>query len=162
MTAGTSGDVSNLDLEEVGLSPGHAYSFLNDIKQIITANTTEGIIYMKYLPEVFSSFNITHFKQPSIEGKLDNKELTKGIDISNLNNMKQTILTITKEEAAIDMKDSPETFCSSNINNFKQITNTTITSLALDLKDLPETFGSSNINNFKQTTTTTTTIGALD
>ena len=32
MTAGTSGDVSNLDLEEVGLTPGHAYSFLNIYK----------------------------------------------------------------------------------------------------------------------------------
>ena len=28
MTAGTSGDVSNLDIEEVGLSPGHAYTVL--------------------------------------------------------------------------------------------------------------------------------------
>ena len=29
MTAGTSGDVSNLDIEEVGLSPGHAYTVLS-------------------------------------------------------------------------------------------------------------------------------------
>ena len=28
MTAGTSGDVSNLDIEEMGLSPGHAYTVL--------------------------------------------------------------------------------------------------------------------------------------
>jgi hypothetical protein len=39
MTAGTSGDVSNLDIEEVGLSPGHAYSFLNVYK----VNTDKGV-----------------------------------------------------------------------------------------------------------------------
>ena len=39
MTAGTSGDVSNLNLEEVGLSPAHAYSFLN----IYKVETDDGI-----------------------------------------------------------------------------------------------------------------------
>ena len=134
----------------------------DDIKQITTTTTTEGIIDMKDLPEVFGSFNIAHFKQPSIEGKIDNLDLTKGIDTSNLKNVKQTTVTTTKEGPAIDMKDLPETFGTSNINNFKQTTTTTTTTGALDMKDLPETFGSSNINNFKQTTTTTTTTGALD
>ena len=134
----------------------------DDVKQITTTTTTEGIIDMKDLPEVFGSFNIAHFKQPSIEGQLDNKELTKGIDTSNLKNVKQTTVTTTKEGANIDMKDLPETFGSSNINNFKQTTTTTTTTGVLDMKDLPETFGSSNINNFKQTTTTTKTTGVLD
>ena len=47
----------------------------------------------------------------------------------------------------MDMKDLPETFDSSNVNNFKQTATTITTTGALDMKDLPEAFGSSNINN---------------
>jgi hypothetical protein len=73
------------------------------------------------------------------------------------------------------MKDLPETFGSSNINNFKQTKTTTTTKTTgnidlnnlgnltssqidniINMKDLPETFGSSNINNIKKTTVTTT------
>ena len=46
MTAGTSGDVSNLDLEEVGLSPGHAYSFLN-IYKVDTGNGIERVVKLR-------------------------------------------------------------------------------------------------------------------
>ena len=88
----------------------------------------------------------------------DNKELAKGIDISYFKNVKQTTYTTTKEGAGINMKDLPETFGSSNINNFKQITITTTTTGSLYTKDLPETFGSSNINNYKQTETKIITI----
>ena len=46
MTAGTSGDVSNLDLEEVGLSPGHAYSFLN-IYKVDTGTVIERVVKLR-------------------------------------------------------------------------------------------------------------------
>ena len=46
MTAGTSGDVSNLDLEEVGLSPAHAYSFLN-IYKVNTENGIERVVKLR-------------------------------------------------------------------------------------------------------------------
>ena len=89
---------------------------------------------------------------------------------NNFDNSKQ--IKVTKVN--IDMEDLPETFGSSDINNFKQKTITTATvtkeispdykinidmkNFNLDMKDLPETFGSSDINkNVKQTTTTTTT-----
>ena len=39
MTAGTSGDVNNLDIEEMGLSPAHAYTFL----KTYNVNTDKGI-----------------------------------------------------------------------------------------------------------------------
>ena len=39
MTAGTSGDVSNLDIEGVGLSPAHAYTFV----KTYTVNTSKGV-----------------------------------------------------------------------------------------------------------------------
>ena len=38
MTAGTSGDVSNLDIEGVGISPAHPYTFVNTY----TVNTSKG------------------------------------------------------------------------------------------------------------------------
>ena len=69
----------------------------------------EGIIDVKDLPQVFVSLITNRFKQPSIEGKSDNKELTKGIDASNLKNVKLTTFTTTKEGASIDMKYLPET-----------------------------------------------------
>ena len=47
----------------------------------------------------------------------------------------------------MNMKDLPETFYSSNVNNFKQTATTIATIGDLDMKDLPEAFGSSNINN---------------
>ena len=46
MTAGTSGDVANLDLEEVGLSPAHAYSFLN-IYKIDTGKEIERVVKLR-------------------------------------------------------------------------------------------------------------------
>ena len=46
MTAGTSGDVTNLDLEEVGLTPGHAYSFLN-IYKVNTGNEIERVVKLR-------------------------------------------------------------------------------------------------------------------
>ena len=46
MTAGTSGDVTNLDLEDVGLSPGHAYTFLN-VYTVNTGNGTERVVKLR-------------------------------------------------------------------------------------------------------------------
>jgi hypothetical protein len=80
------------------------------------------------------------------------------LDQTNNNDFKQTTTTITKE-GIIHMKDLPEVFGSSDINNFKQTTTKTtiIKEGNIDMKDLPEVFVSSDINNFKQITTTTTT-----
>ena len=93
-----------------------------------------------------------------------------------LNNKKEDIIKNQKQfnlESIINMKDLPETFGSSNINNYitnqqKEIittVNKTENINPLEFKSveintnesLPETFGSNNINNFKQTTTTTKT-----
>ena len=46
MTAGTSGDVYNLDLEELGLSPGHAYTLL-EAKEVNTLNGKEKLIHLR-------------------------------------------------------------------------------------------------------------------
>jgi hypothetical protein len=46
MTAGTSGDVTNLDIEDVGLSPGHAYTFIN-IYTVKVGNTTERVVKLR-------------------------------------------------------------------------------------------------------------------
>ena len=46
MTAGTSGDVTNLDIEEVGLSPAHAYSFLN-VYKVKTDNGIERVVKLR-------------------------------------------------------------------------------------------------------------------
>ena len=129
----------------------------NDFKQTITTVTKEEFINMKDLPEVFGSSDINKFKQTvttiTKEGKIDGKVSP------NNNDFKQTTTTITKQ-GIIDMKDLPEVFGSSDINNFKQKTTTTTTKTKegnLDMKDLPEVFGSSDINNYKQTTTITKT-----
>ena len=54
--------------------------------------------------------------------------------------------TTTIKTKGIDMKDFPETFGSSDLNNFKQTTTTTTTKTMgdIDMKDLPEVFGSSD------------------
>ena len=132
----------------------------DDIKQITTTTTTEGIIDMKDLPEVFGSFNIAHFKQPSIEGKIDNLDLTKGIDTSNLKNVKQTTVTTTKEGPAIDMKDLPETFGTSNINNYKQTETKTTTikttgNTPIDLNQFSLEKNDSAMSNIQNITKTT-------
>jgi hypothetical protein len=56
----------------------------------------------------------------------------------------------------IKQNDLPAAFGSSDINNYKQKTVTTTTSISgnIDMKDLPNTFGSSDINNFMQKTVT--------
>ena len=46
MTAGTSGDTFNLNLEEVGLVPGHAYTVL-EVKEVITSNGKQKLIHLR-------------------------------------------------------------------------------------------------------------------
>ena len=46
MTAGTSGDVYNLNLEELGLAPGHAYTLL-EAKEVITSYGKEKLVYLR-------------------------------------------------------------------------------------------------------------------
>ena len=188
ITTTTQGIIDMKDLPEVFGS-----SDINKFKQTTTTTTTEGKIDnnnfkfdpsiinindIKDLPESFGSFDISHFKQTTTttttEGKIDSK------NDSNINNVKQTTTTITTEgkidskdlpkdfdinnlkitanTGVLELKDLPEVFGSSNINNFKQTTTTTTKRIeGIDMKELPETLSSSDINNFKQTTTTTVT-----
>ena len=46
MTAGTSGDVYNLNLEELGLAPGHAYTLL-EAKEVTTSNGKEKLVHLR-------------------------------------------------------------------------------------------------------------------
>jgi hypothetical protein len=46
MTAGTSGDVYNLNLEELGLAPGHAYTLL-EAKEVKTSNGNEKLVHLR-------------------------------------------------------------------------------------------------------------------
>lgn len=46
MTAGTSGDVYNLNLEELGLTPGHAYTLL-EVKEVKTSNGNEKLVHLR-------------------------------------------------------------------------------------------------------------------
>ena len=137
----------------------------NNFKQVTTTTTTEGIINMKDLPEVFGSSDINHFKQTKEtttttkikEGDKEKKDLPQDQDE---NNFKQ-VTTKTTTEGIINMKDLPEVFGSFNISNFKPakvISTTTTTKKEGEIKNgqLPQA------NDFKQTTTTTTTQGIID
>ena len=46
MTAGTSGDTYNLDMEDVGLVPGHAYTILG-VKEIKVGGTIERLVHIR-------------------------------------------------------------------------------------------------------------------
>ena len=186
-TTETTGKVDSKD------QPGKPDSSENNFKQITTTITKEEILNTKDLPEVFGSSDINNFKKittTTIEttGNIDSKDQ---VGKKDSNNLQQTTTKITKEEI-INMKDLPEVFGSSDIQNFKKITTTTETTGNADLKDhpdkkdfsdnnlqqtvtkitkeeiinmkdLPEVFGSSDIQNFKKITTTTTeTTGIVD
>ena len=140
-----------------------------NFKQVTTTTTTEGIINMKDLPEVFGSFNISNFKPANVtsttttttkEVAKDKKDVPQNINQGE-NNFKQ-VTTTTTTERIINMKDLPEVFGSFNISNFKpaNVTSTTTTTTKegeIKKEQIPEVFGSSNINQFKQTKVTKTT-----
>ena len=129
-----------------------------DINKFFKQQTNNASVQQSNSPN-----NLDQFFQKSVSQRIE------PIDgRNNFDNSKQ--IKVTKVN--IDMEDLPETFGSSDINNFKQKTITTATvtkeispdykinidmkNFNLDMKDLPETFGSSDINkNVKQTTTTT-------
>ena len=166
---------------------------------------------MEDLPETFGSSNIMKIEQTTKtttttttqkEGNINEKEINKARGPEDIKNIKQETTTTTTKTTGnidlndlkidlknykLDMEDLPETFGSSNINNYKQTTTTTTTTTTqkkegdvnnkespkevkqiittttnegiIDMKDLPEVFGSFDINNFKQTTKTTTKEG---
>ena len=166
---------------------------------------------MEDLPETFGSSNIMKIEQATKtttttttqkEGNISEKEINKAKGPEDIKNFKQETTTTTTKTTGnidlndlnidfknykLDMEDLPETFGSSNINNFQQTTTTTTTTTTqkkgedvnnkespkevkqititntndgiIDMKDLPEVFGSFDINNFKQTTKTTTKEG---
>ncbi len=156
---------------------------LDNLQKAKTTITKEEFLNMKDLPEVFGSSDIQNFKKitttttTETTGNVDSKEHPadkKGFLDGDLQKAKTTI---TKEEF-LNMKDLPEVFGSSDIQNFKKITTTTTTETTgnvdskdqsgknatkttitkeefINMKDLPEVFGSSDIQNFKKITTTT-------
>ena len=123
------------------------------------------------LPETFGSTNIQQLGLKQIP----TSSVTQTTEIKDLNDVPKA-LTTTEINKIIEMKDLPETFGSSNINNLNQkvvTTNTKITGdidlnnlpknlsdsqiqKIINMKDLPETFGSNNINNINQKEITTT------
>ena len=132
------------------------------------------------LPETFGTYNI---QQLGLQPQTNTNDIKKeeNVNENSLANLPEN-LTSEQINKIIDMKDLPDTFGSSNINNMKQepttTTNTTKQNVDLanlpneltreqinqiiDMKDLPETFGSNVINDFKQTTKTTTTNQNVD
>ena len=100
----------------------------NNFKQV-TTTTTEEIINMKDLPEVFGSFNISNYKPAKVT----------------------STTTTTTKEGDLKKGQLPQD------NNFKQTTTTTTTQGIIDMKNLPQVFGSSDIAHYKETKTTTTT-----
>ena len=131
------------------------------------------------LPETFGSSNIQQLglnQQPETTKVTTVTKTTENIKskTNDNNNLKQ-ITTTKKTEATgnidlnnltpeqindiVNMKDLPETFGSSNINNIKKTTVTTTTKAPanIEIKDVPEASASSDINKLKQITTTTKT-----
>ena len=165
----------------------------------------QNIVNMKDLPETIGSSNIQQLvikqqqQQPQTTTTTTVTKTNQNLPANNINNnFKQVTTTTTTKTTGnvdlrnipsaltsseikkiVDMKDLPNTFGSSDINNFQQKTTTTTTTTKtignadisnipstltsseikkiVDMKDLPDTFGSNNIKNFNQKTTTTTT-----
>ena len=140
-----------IDLNALGLSPGGTTT---TIKKQVEISTDKGGKIIK--------------EEKIINQQNGPGEKTEKIEITKESQIKPTIMPI-------DLKTLPESFGSSDISNFKQITVTTTTKKEenanlnnigniqlkvlenVDLQNLPEAFGSNNINNVKETTTTTTT-----
>ena len=123
------------------------------------------------LPETFGSANIQQLGLTQIP----TTSATQTTEKQDLKDVPKA-LTTTEINKIIEMKDLPETFGSSNINNLNQKAVTTNTKMTgdidlnnlpknlsdsqiqkiIDMKDLPETFGSNNINNMNQKKVSTT------
>ena len=160
----------------------------------------QNIINMKDLPETIGSSNIQQLvikqqqQQPQTTTTTTVTKTNQNLPANNINNnFKQVTTTTTTKTTGnadlrnipsaltsseikkiVDMKDLPNTFGSSDINNFRQKTTTTTTTTQttgnipkaltpeeiqkiINMKDLPETIGSSAMTNVKKTTVTTTT-----
>ena len=109
------------DKENKGL-PQDVNQNENNFKQVTTTTTTEEIINMKDLPEVFGSFNISNYKPSKVT----------------------STTTTTTKEGDLKKGQLPQD------NDFKQTTTTTTTQVIIDMKDLPPVFGSSDIKKQKQ------------
>ena len=177
-TTKTMGNIDMKDLPEVFGS-----SDINKYKQITTTTKTETKGQVPVNPELLkiqrneelpSTFGSSDINKLGLKGqptanvttiktieKTNLKEEPEKKELNDDKNLKETTTTTTKVIQNIDMKDLPEVFGSSDINNYKQTTTTTTTKIIgnLDMKDLPEVFGSSDIAHYKQTTTTTETKG---
>ena len=147
---------------------------LRNIPSALTSSEIKKIVDMKDLPNTFGSNDINNFQQKTTTTTTTTKT-TGNVDLRNI----PSALTSSEIKKIVDMKDLPNTFGSSDINNFQQKTTTTTTTTKtignadisnipsaltsseikkiVDMKDLPDTFGSNNIKNFNQKTTTTTT-----
>ena len=98
------GDKENKDL------PQDINQNENNFKQVTTTTTTEEIINMKDLPEVFGSFNISNYKPAKVT----------------------STTTTTTKEGDLKKGQLPQD------NDFKQTTPTTTTQGIIDMKDLPQ------------------------
>ena len=180
----------NIDMEDLPETFGS--SDINNYKKTTTTTTVikkEGSPDFKDFKIDMKNFNLDMKDLPETFGSSDINKTTKTVTTKTVekegDKIKETTTT-TKTTGNVDlgdfkidmkkyieMKDLPETFGSSNINNYKQTTTTTTTiqkegnpdlkdfkidmkNFNLDMKDLPETFGSSDINKTTKTVTTTT------
>ena len=101
--------------------------------------------------------NFKDFKFDMKNFNLDMKDLPETFGSSDINKTTKTVTTKTVEKEGDKIKETTTTTKTTgnvDLSDFK----IDMKNFNLDMKDLPETFGSSNINNYKQTTTTTTTI----
>ena len=185
--------VTKLNIDTENMPEAFGTSNINNYKQTTTATTVikkgespdfkdfkfdmkNFNLDMKDLPETFGSSDINKTTK-TVTTKTIEKE---GDQVKEITTTTKTTGNIDLSDFKFDMKkfnldtnDLPETFGSSNINNYKQTTTTTTTiekegnpnlkdfkfdmkKFNLDMKDLPETFGSSDINKTTKTVTTKT------
>ena len=119
---GTFGSSNFTNFKQITTTPTTKTSGTEDKSVQTTTNTTSKTVEnidMKDLAEVFGSFDINKYKQPVITTKKEGiKVEQKNVEPPNINNFKQTTTTSTAKTViniALDMKDLPEVFGSSDI-----------------------------------------------
>jgi hypothetical protein len=103
---------------------------------------------MKDLPEVFGSSDIQNFKKITTT---TTTETTGNVDSKDQSGKNETKTTITKEEF-INMKDLPEVFGSSDIQNFKKITTTTTTETKGNVDSKDQSGKNDSLDNLQKLT----------
>ena len=141
-------DMKKFNLDTNDLPETFGSSNINNYKQTTTTTTTL---------EKEGNPDLKNFKFDMKNFNLDMKDLPETFGSSDINKTTKTVTTKTIEKEGDQVKETTTTTKTTgniDLSNFKF----DMKKFNLDTNDLPETFGSSNINNYKQTTTTTTTI----